>query len=102
MNFFMLVPARLDLPVIANPYPNRLLQVTNTFSFNVTSASATIPTNGIHLTLNGVDVSSSLVVSRQLDQPVRLLYGPEDERDIYGGDQCYRCERKRRHFHGSF
>ena len=30
MNFFMLVPARLDLPVIANPYPNRLLQVTNT------------------------------------------------------------------------
>ena len=63
MNFFIIVPARLDLPVIANPYPNKLLQVTNTFSFNVTSASATIPTNGVHLTLNGVDVSSSLVVS---------------------------------------
>jgi hypothetical protein len=29
MNFFLLVPAQLDLPVIANPYPNRLLQVTN-------------------------------------------------------------------------
>ena len=62
MNFFLLVPAQLDLPVIANPYPNMLLQVTNKFSFSVTSASATIPTNGIHLTLNGVDVTSSLVI----------------------------------------
>ena len=63
MNFFLIVPAQLDLPVIANPYPNMLLQVTNKFSFSVTSASATIPTNGIHLTLNGVDVTSSLVIS---------------------------------------
>ena len=39
------------------------MQVTNKFSFSVTSASATIPTNGIHLTLNGVDVTSSLVIS---------------------------------------
>jgi hypothetical protein len=63
MNFFLIVPARLDLPVITNPYPNMLLQVTNKFSFGVTSTSATIPTNGIHLSLNGVDVSSNLVVS---------------------------------------
>jgi hypothetical protein len=63
MNFFLIVPAQLDLPVIANPYPNMLLQVTNKFTFNVTSPSATIPTNNIHLTLNGADVSSNLVVT---------------------------------------
>jgi hypothetical protein len=63
MNFFLIVPAQLDLPVIANPYPNMLLQVTNKFSFSVTSPSATIPTNNIHLTLNGADVSSNLVIS---------------------------------------
>ncbi len=62
MNFFLIVPARLDLPVIANPYPNKLLQVTNRFLFSVTSASATISTNGIRLTLNGADVSPSLVI----------------------------------------
>jgi hypothetical protein len=62
MNFFLIVPARLDVPVIANAYPNVLLAATNKFAFAVTSASATLPTTGIHLSLNGVDVTSALVI----------------------------------------
>jgi hypothetical protein len=62
MNFFLIVPAQLDLPVIANPI-RTCSAGTNKLSFSVTSASATIPTDGIHLTLNGVDVTSSLVIS---------------------------------------
>jgi hypothetical protein len=65
MNFFLIVPAQLDLPVIGNVYPNGtvLMQPTNNFAFSVTSASATIPTNNIRLTLNGADVSSSLAIT---------------------------------------
>ena len=64
MNFFLIVPARLDLPVIGNLYPDGtvLFQPTNRLAFTATSPSATIPTNGIQVTLNGVDVSSSLVI----------------------------------------
>jgi hypothetical protein len=65
MNFFLLVPAQLDKPVISNVYPDGsiLMQVTNKLVFSASSASATIPTNGVHLTLNGVDVTSSLVIA---------------------------------------
>jgi hypothetical protein len=64
LNFFLLVPAQLDLPVIGNAYPNGsvLMQPTNNFVFSASSTSATVPTNGIHLTLNGVDVTSSLMI----------------------------------------
>jgi hypothetical protein len=65
MNFFMLIPARLDLPLIGNVVPDGtvLMQPTNKFAFTVNSASATIPTNSIRMTLNGVDVSSSLAIT---------------------------------------
>ncbi|HVM47422.1 MAG TPA: carbohydrate-binding protein [Candidatus Acidoferrum sp.] len=65
MNFFFVVPARLDLPVISGVYPSGtvLMQPTNTFVFNVSSPSATIPASGIRLSLNGTDVSSSLAIT---------------------------------------
>ena len=66
MNFFMLVPAVSGLPVLSNiaPTNNAVLASVNTFSFTATpAASTTINNSGIHLSLNGVDVSSSLVIS---------------------------------------
>ena len=65
MNFFLVVPARLDVPVISGVYPSGtvLMQPTNKFAFTASSAVATIPTNNIHLSLNGVDVTSSLVIA---------------------------------------
>ena len=73
MNFFLLVPAQLDLPVIANVYPDGtvLMQPTNQLSFSVTSPSATIPDSGIQVTLNGTDVSGEPGHHRELDQQVR-------------------------------
>jgi hypothetical protein len=65
LNFFMLVPAQMDRPTIANVYPDgaTLFQPTNKFAFSVASPSATIPAANIQLTLNGVNVSSQLTVS---------------------------------------
>jgi len=63
-NFIMLVPADTTLPVVANLYPDGLMQFehTNTLSFAANS-SLGIPTNNISVKLNGVDVSSSLVIT---------------------------------------
>ena len=65
LNFFMLVPAVLDLPVISNVSPDGtfLFQPGNTFTFTASSPSATIPTNGVTLSINGVDVTSQLVIT---------------------------------------
>lgn len=60
--FFMIVPANTNLPTLTGIYPNNGLQSTNTFAFNANSAAG-INANSIKLTLNGVDVSSSLVIS---------------------------------------
>jgi hypothetical protein len=60
--FFMLVAANTNLPTITGIYPNSGLQSTNTFAFNANSAAG-INTGSIKLTLNGVDVSSALVIS---------------------------------------
>jgi hypothetical protein len=60
--FFMIVPANTNLPTITGIYPNSGLQSTNTFAFNANSAAG-INANSIKLTLNGVDVSSALVIS---------------------------------------
>src|SRR6266566_968532 len=64
-NFFALVAGQVDLPQVDNVYPTgtRPFEYTNAFSFNVTSAGATFPANGIRLSLDGGDVSSSLVIS---------------------------------------
>ncbi|MDB6068156.1 MAG: hypothetical protein JWR26_4364 [Pedosphaera sp.] len=63
-NFYMLVPANTNLPSITAVYPDGLVlfEPTNRFKFTV-SSSATINTNSIQLTLNGTNVSSSLVFS---------------------------------------
>jgi hypothetical protein len=71
--FFMLVPANTNLPTITGIYPNGGLQSTNTFAFNANSAAG-INANSIKVTLNGVDVSSALVIggtptARQVTYP---------------------------------
>jgi hypothetical protein len=64
-NFYMLVPANTNLPSISGLYPNGqvLFQATNRLVFTASSAVTTINTNSISLTLNGANVSSSLVFS---------------------------------------
>jgi hypothetical protein len=64
-NFYMLVPANTNLPSISGVYPNGqvLFQSTNKLVFTATSGASTISTNSITLTLNGTNVSSSLVFS---------------------------------------
>jgi hypothetical protein len=64
MNFFMLAPAQVGLPFLSNinPANGTVFADTNTFSFTADS-SAGINNSGIHLTLNGVDVTSHLSIS---------------------------------------
>ena len=52
--------------VISNIFPDgtkTLFNATNTFSFNVSSPSSPVNASGLQLILNGVNVSSSLVIS---------------------------------------
>ena len=51
-------------PLIANIAPNgtKLFNTVNTFTFSVTSATTDINASGIHVTANGLDVSSQLVI----------------------------------------
>lgn len=76
-NFFMVVPARDDLPLISNlshsgQHP---FEPATTLSFNASSAVATIPTSGIRVTLNGNDVSSLLVIGNNAtNRTVALPY----------------------------
>jgi len=62
---FMLVKAQLDLPIISGMYPTgtRPFEYTNGLSFTVTASGATFPADGIKVNLNGIDVSSSLVIT---------------------------------------
>jgi hypothetical protein len=56
----------LSAPAISSIYPQNLIYFppSNGFSFNVSSPSgSTINNSGIHLSLNGVDVSGSLAIS---------------------------------------
>jgi len=64
-NFFMLVAAQADLPLLSNVYPtgSHPFEYTNTFSFTVTSLGSTFPTDGIKLTLDGNDVSANLQIT---------------------------------------
>lgn len=61
-NFFLLAPARDDLPLISSLHPagQHPFEPTNTLAFNVSSAVATIPTSGIQVVLNGQDVAPLL------------------------------------------
>ncbi|MDB6112689.1 MAG: hypothetical protein JWR69_4439 [Pedosphaera sp.] len=64
-NFYMLVPANTNLPSITGVYPDGLVlfESTNKFVFTASSATTTISTNSIQLTLNGTNVSTNLVFS---------------------------------------
>ena len=64
-NFFMLVAAQADLPLLSNVYPTGThpFEYTNAFSFTVTALGSSFPANGIQLTLDGNDVSSNLVIA---------------------------------------
>jgi hypothetical protein len=70
VNFFMLVPARTDLPRIATVYPDgtTLLQGTNKFAFTVlasTSPGTAISTANISMTLNGSNAPLTFTASGQ-------------------------------------
>ena len=64
-NFFMLVAAQVDLPVLTGMYPTGThpFEPTNALSFTVTATGTTFPANGIKLNLDGVDVSPNLVIT---------------------------------------
>lgn len=64
-NFFMLVPAIVDLPIISGMYPTgkHPFEPTNALSFTLTTEGATFPAGGIKVILDGLDVSSSLAVT---------------------------------------
>ncbi len=61
-NFYMLAPARDDLPLISNIYPSgtKPFEPANALTFNVSSTVATIPTADIKVTLNGLNVTPLL------------------------------------------
>src|SRR5260370_733514 len=64
-NFYMLVPANTNLPVISGTFPDGsvLFQSTNKLAFTASSPVTTISTNSIIVTLNGSNVSAGLVFS---------------------------------------
>jgi hypothetical protein len=64
-NFFMLVNAEVDLPLLTGMYPTgtRPFEYTNALSFTVTTAGSTFPANSIKMILDGNDVSSVLVIT---------------------------------------
>jgi hypothetical protein len=61
----MLVPGEPDLPVLSNLYPTgkHPFEPTNALSFTAITAGATFPANSIQVTLDGINVSSSLVIT---------------------------------------
>ncbi|EEF63066.1 hypothetical protein [Pedosphaera parvula] len=65
INFYMLVAPRTDLPRIDNVYPDGsvLMQTTNKFSFVASSPTYGINTTNLQVTLNGVNISSNLVIT---------------------------------------
>jgi hypothetical protein len=64
-NFFMLVSAQLDSPVLSGIYPTGThpFEYTNAFSFTVTAFGSSFPANGIRLNIDGYDVSSNLTIT---------------------------------------
>ena len=64
-NFFMLVAAQVDLPGLTTMYPTgtRPFEYTNALSFTVTTLGSTFPAGGIKVNLDGIDVSSNLVIT---------------------------------------
>jgi hypothetical protein len=63
--FYMLVAAQVDLPVLSGMYPTGThpFEPTNALSFTVTTLGSTFPANSIKVNLDGIDVSSNLVIT---------------------------------------
>jgi hypothetical protein len=63
--FFMIVPGEPDLPLLTGLYPTGThpFEPTNALSFTVTTLGATFPTNGIQMILDGLNVSSALLLT---------------------------------------
>jgi hypothetical protein len=63
--FFMLVPAEPDLPFLSKLYPTGThpFEPTNALSFTVTTLGATFPANGIQVVLDGINITSDLVIT---------------------------------------
>ncbi|HZV36718.1 MAG TPA: LamG-like jellyroll fold domain-containing protein, partial [Verrucomicrobiae bacterium] len=64
-DFYMLVPANTNLPIISAVYPDGqfLFEFTNRLTFTASSAATTIATSNIQVTLNGSNVSAGLAFS---------------------------------------
>ena len=75
-NFFMLVAAQADLPILSNVYPTGThpFEYTNAFSFTVTAFGSSFPTNGIRLNIDGNDVSSNLVITGPLASTRNVVF----------------------------
>src|SRR5262249_27113675 len=65
INFYMLLAARTDQVRVDNVYPDgtQLMQGTNALTFIASSPTYGINPTNIHVTLNGANVTSSLVLS---------------------------------------
>jgi len=65
VNFYMLTPARTDLPRIDSVYPDGFIlqESTNTLSFIASSPTYGINTTNVQVVLNGVNISSNLAFS---------------------------------------
>lgn len=77
MNFFLLAPARTDLPLIADLYPTgtRPFETTSTLSFAARSSVGTFASQDIHVTLNGNNVDALLTIgSNPTNRTVSLPY----------------------------
>jgi hypothetical protein len=64
-NFFALVVATPDEPILSGLYPTgaQPFEYTNTLSFTVNTLGATFPADGIQVILDGSNVTSSLVIT---------------------------------------
>ena len=76
--------APIDPPVFSNLYPDgtRLLQTTNKLAFTVTSA-VPINSSGVSVTLNGVDISGSLVITGSGTTSVNVTYPALQPNAVY-------------------
>lgn len=76
--------APIDPPVIGHLYPDgaRLLQSTNALTFTVTSA-APIDSSGVTVTLNGADISGSLVTTGSGTTNITVTYSGLQTNRVY-------------------
>lgn len=64
-NFFALVAATVDQPILSGLYPTGThpFEYTNSLSFNLLTVGASFPPNSIQVILDGLNVSSNLIIT---------------------------------------